>query len=490
MNKFSKIIFLTFLFLLFGKADFVFGVCDQRFGIYAEQAAKQVLGCEEVKIENQVIKTKDIILAEIAQESCCGNPTCGSFRRSIYYRGKGADYIMNLCRRLGRDPTSWDLNKTCVVTYDGGMGWAQYMSYTWEELIVKGGYPYGIKDPWNDRDAAYLVAFHLKQRAGKGGFCKNPVASMKKYNGDGLAYVYKVLEKIGQKIKEVIGEIIGAIEKVWREYTRLELEYPEIFGLKPKEVKIGLEFFKYIYLFVIWSLGFLLFIVLLYYGILWYTAGANIEQAIGAKQRITQAFFGVILLLGSWILFEILGPQFYQQKSPPPSTIKPPPEIPKIAKQKKVIAKQIPLGHLLRSTKFVQKSSFQEIPKYRIFGVIEKTPEFLALAAAKDNPDDDVTKDNIPDVDGTYNTEKASGVKERAEDIKKGAEDFAQIASDDEKRRQYETTIAKVREKVRSIYEGYCKECLEGYATSCESLCQQECKRMRCRSECLKLKNS
>jgi histone H3/H4 len=489
MNKFSKIIFLTFLFLLFTKTDFIFGVCDQRFGAYAEQAAKEVLGCEEVKIGNQVIKTKDIILAEIAHESCCGNPTCGSFRRPIYYYGKGRDYIMNLCKQLGRDSTSLDLNKTCVVTYDGGMGWAQYMPDTWKELIVKGGYPYGVKDPWNDRDAAYLVAIHLKKRAGPGGFCENPVASIKKYNGDGLAYVYKVLEKIGQKIKEVIGEIITAIEKVWKEYARLELEYPEIFGLKPKEVTIGLEFFKYIYLFVIWSLGFLLFIVLLYYGILWYTAGANIEQALRAKQRIIQAFFGAILLLGSWILLEILSPQFtkIQKEIPSPQEVKTLPEVEKKEGEKVVVAKRIVLDHLVNksvlspsATTTPTKASFDEILKYRTFGVNSALGEIQFGLGEEQG----FAMDNVPNSDASYNWEQALVSDEEREQIKRDAENFAKITTDENARRQYKTTIREVRSVVNAIYEEYCKACFEGCPLILNFTCDSSCK-----TECEKLKN-
>jgi hypothetical protein len=489
MSKFSKIIFLTFLFLLFAKTDLVFGGCNQRFGVYAEQAAKEVLGCEEVKIGNQIIKTKDIILATIAHESCCGNPKCGSFRRPIHYSGKGADYIMNLCKQLGRDPTSWDLNKTCVVTYDGGMGWAQYMPDTWKDLIVKGGYPYGVKDPWNDRDAAYLVAIHLKKRAGPGGFCENPVASIKKYNGDGLAYVYKVLEKIGQKIKEVIDEIITAIEKVWKEYTLLELEYPEIFGLKPKEVKIGLEFFKYIYLFVIWSLGFFLFIVLLYYGILWYTAGANIEQALRAKQRIIQAFFGAILLLGSWILFEILGPQFtkIQKEIPSPQEVKTLPEVTKKEEEKVIVAKRIVLDHLVNKSALSPsvstaptKVSFDEILKYRTFGVNTGSREIQFGLGEEAG----FAMDNVPNSDASYNWGQAFVSDQEREQIKKDTDNFVKITSDENARRQYKTTIRETKSAVNAVYESYCKPCLEGCPLILDFTCNSSCK-----EECEKLKN-
>jgi hypothetical protein len=489
MNKFSKIIFLTFLSLLFAKTDLVFGVCDQRFGKYAEQAAREVLGCEEVKIGNQLIKTKDIILAEIAHESCCGNPGCGSFRRPIHYSGKGANYIINLCKQLGRDPASWDLNKTCVVTYDGGMGWAQYMPDTWEDLIVKGGYPYGVKDPWNDRDATYLVAIHLKKRTGPGGFCENPIASIKKYNGDGLAYVYKVLEKIGQKIKEVIGEIITAIEKVWKEYTRLELEYPEIFGLKPKEVTIGLEFFKYIYLFVIWSLGFLLFIVLLYYGILWYTAGANIEQALRAKQKIIQAFFGAILLLGSWILLEILGPRFtkIQKEIPSPQEVKTLPEVTKKEGEKVIVAKRIVLDHLVNksvlspsATTTPTKGSFNEILKYRTFGVNSASGEIQFGLGEEQG----FAMDNVPNSDASYNWGQAFVSDQEREQIKKDAENFVKITSDDNARRQYKTTIREAKSAVNAVYESYCKPCLEGCPLILDFTCNSSCK-----EECEKLKN-
>ncbi len=480
MRKISKIIFLTLSFLFLGKLDFAIGVCDQRFGEHAEKAALEVLGCEEVKIGNRIVKTKDIILAEIAHESCCGNPKCGSFRRLIHYNGKDKSYIENLCKKLGRDPASWDLDKTCVVTFDGGMGWAQYMSYTWEDLIVKRGYgaKYGVKDPWNDRDAAYLVAIHLKAKSAKEGFCQNPVVSIMKYNGDGLAYVYEVVSKIGQKIKEVIGEIMGAIEKeymrIWKEYTRLELEYPEIFGLKPKEVKIGLEFFKYIYLFVIWSLGFLLFIVLLYYGILWYTAGANIEQALRAKQRIIQAFFGAILLLGSWILLEILSPQFtkIQKEIPPPQEIKTLPEVTKKEGEKIIIAKgPIPLNDLINKSRLISQNnvaanSISTKPYSQISGIefgLGEQPGF--------------TRDNIPNSDASYNWNQAFVSDREREQIKRDSENFVNKVSDEEQRRQYKTTIREVRAVVNTVLkecELECPQLLKNY-NDCVSECSSKC---------------
>jgi len=494
MKKISKIIFLTFLFLLFSKSEFVFGVCDERFGTYAEQAAKQVLGCEEVKIGNRLIKTKDIILAEIAHESCCGNPKCGSFRRPIYYHGKGADYIMNLCKQLGRDPESWDPSRTCVVTFDGGMGWAQYMPDTWKDLIVKGGYPYGVKDPWNDRDAAYLVAIHLKKRAGPGGFCENPVESIKKYNGDGLAYVHKVLENLGKNIKEIAGEIKRevteeiekTIERFWKEYNRLELEYPEIFGLKPKEVKIGLEFFKYIYLFVIWSLGFLLFIVLLYYGILWYTAGANIEQALRAKQKIIQAFFGAILLLGSWILLEILGPQFtkIQKEIPPPQEIITLPGTRKKEGEKVVVAKRIVIDHLVNksilspsATTTPTKASFNEILKYRTFGVNTASDEIQFGLGEEQG----FAMDNVSNSDASYNWREAFVSDEERNQVKENAEKFKNRVSNESGKKEYKTTIREVRTSIPPVEE-QCRICLEKCCSSCEELSKECQKVMRLRT--------
>jgi len=327
MNKFSKIIFLIFLFLLFGKTNFVFGVDDQKFTKFFKEAAREFLGSKEIKIGDELTKKKETILA--------------------------------------RTDTAENTQK-------------------------------------------------------------------------------------------------------------LELEYPQISGSKPKGVKTGLEFFKYIYLFVIWSLGFLLFIVLLYYGILWYTAGTNIEQAVKARQRIIQAFLGAILLLGSWVLFKILGPQFtqIQQKISTPQRVKTLPEVVKKEGGKIINVYEIPVGKKINDSELISKRSVsKELSKYRVFGVGD------SLVQPSSGEEEGFLRDGVPNSDASYNWGQSLIYDQEREQIKNDTENFAKITTDENKRRQYKTTIREVKEKVSLVYNKYCN-CTSSLGYNCFHGCN-ECNKLK-----------
>lgn len=91
---------------------------------------------------------------------------------------------------------------------------------------------------------------------------------------------------------------------------KLEIKYPEIFGLKPETVATGLaEYAKYIFNFSVAIIGLILFGVLIRAGILYLTSAGQPAKLNEAKERIISVFLGVILLLSGYLILTTINPQ-------------------------------------------------------------------------------------------------------------------------------------------------------------------------------------
>lgn len=90
---------------------------------------------------------------------------------------------------------------------------------------------------------------------------------------------------------------------------RLEVNYPEIQGEKPTPQTLFPEYVRYVFKFVIWSIGAIAVIVLVIGGLKYISSGGNAAQLKEAKQQILGAFWGIILLLSSYILLTYINPQ-------------------------------------------------------------------------------------------------------------------------------------------------------------------------------------
>lgn len=99
---------------------------------------------------------------------------------------------------------------------------------------------------------------------------------------------------------------------------KLEIEYPEIFGLKPETIKTGLpEYAKYLFNFSVLIVGLILFGVLIWGGIRYLTSAGRPAKVSEAKERMTSAFFGAILLLFGYIILITINPQLAIFEIPP-----------------------------------------------------------------------------------------------------------------------------------------------------------------------------
>jgi len=113
---------------------------------------------------------------------------------------------------------------------------------------------------------------------------------------------------------------------------QLEVNYPEILGIKPT-AKTGLpEYIKYLFNFAVITSGFILFSVFIYSGILFLLAGDNPTKISEARSWISGGILGVLILLSSWIILHTINPQLFTFQFPPIKIKLPKYEVKKCAK--------------------------------------------------------------------------------------------------------------------------------------------------------------
>lgn len=91
---------------------------------------------------------------------------------------------------------------------------------------------------------------------------------------------------------------------------QLEVNYPEIGGIKPTVTTISLpEYIKYIFNISIALAGLIVFGVLVYAGFRYLTSAGNIAAMQDAKERIGGAGLGLLVILGSYLILTTINPQ-------------------------------------------------------------------------------------------------------------------------------------------------------------------------------------
>jgi len=106
----------------------------------------------------------------------------------------------------------------------------------------------------------------------------------------------------------------------------LEINYPKVPGaLSPQEFlqsasaspeQIPSLYIKYIFNLFFWVSGIIVLGVLLWAGFRYLTSAGNTETTIIARGQITSAFLGILILLSSFIILNILNPQLIILKLP------------------------------------------------------------------------------------------------------------------------------------------------------------------------------
>ena len=107
----------------------------------------------------------------------------------------------------------------------------------------------------------------------------------------------------------------------------LEIEYPEIGGVQPKTVGIGVvEYVRYIFNLIIVLCGVIAFGVLVLAGVRYLTSTDQPATLQSAKKEILAAFLGLFILLVSWLILFTINPQLVSIQLP--SRVEPPPYSP------------------------------------------------------------------------------------------------------------------------------------------------------------------
>jgi hypothetical protein len=97
----------------------------------------------------------------------------------------------------------------------------------------------------------------------------------------------------------------------------LEIEYPEMQGLKPETTTFSLpDYVKYIFNFFLAIAGLIAFSALVYGGIRYLTSAGSPVLIKEARDQIFAAFLGLLILLGSYLILTTINPQLVFLKLP------------------------------------------------------------------------------------------------------------------------------------------------------------------------------
>jgi hypothetical protein len=159
------------------------------------------------------------------------------------------------------------------------------------------------------------------------------------------------------------------------EDRELEIKYPAIFGLKPETVKTGLPVYvKYIYNFAIFASGLMALIALILGGIRYLTSAGDPTKLKEAREQISSAFLGIVILLGSYIILTAINPQLTLFEFPilGPFGI---PEVPLVTplrpEEISLITLELPLGQS------VEKGLWAEEERTKIENLLKEDEDFL-----------------------------------------------------------------------------------------------------------------
>ena len=89
----------------------------------------------------------------------------------------------------------------------------------------------------------------------------------------------------------------------------LNLDYPEVGGLKLNRDQDLNEILAWFYYFIIGISGIAAFTMLVWAGFLWLTSTGDTGKITEAKDRITSAVLGLVLILSSYLILQTINPE-------------------------------------------------------------------------------------------------------------------------------------------------------------------------------------
>jgi len=96
----------------------------------------------------------------------------------------------------------------------------------------------------------------------------------------------------------------------------LELDYPEFGGFDLNEDQDLNEMIAWFYYFIVGISGLASFIMLVWGGFQWLTSIGSPTKISDAKDKITSAILGLIIVLASFLILKVINPDFITLKLP------------------------------------------------------------------------------------------------------------------------------------------------------------------------------
>lgn len=97
---------------------------------------------------------------------------------------------------------------------------------------------------------------------------------------------------------------------------RLNLDYPAFGGFDLNNNQSLTQIAAWFYYFIVGVAGLATFVMLVWGGVEWLTSAGNPTRISDAKNRITSAFFGLLIILGSWLILQVINPDLTIFKLP------------------------------------------------------------------------------------------------------------------------------------------------------------------------------
>lgn len=89
----------------------------------------------------------------------------------------------------------------------------------------------------------------------------------------------------------------------------MEINYPEVGGIKPSSQTLFPQYVKYLFNFVIWGIGSIALLSLVIGGIRYITSAGEPGKLKSAINQITSAFWGILILLSSYLILVNINPE-------------------------------------------------------------------------------------------------------------------------------------------------------------------------------------
>jgi len=145
----------------------------------------------------------------------------------------------------------------------------------------------------------------------------------------------------------------------------LEINYPNLPGMSPPTNNSSLpDYIKYIFNLALWAGGLLALGSLIYGGIRYLISSGKPETIISARNQINAAFFGLLILLSSYLVLKTINPQFVNLKIPllnPIETVqKKQVSVPTVGLLKSSIETEMPFGRIIEKIFEIYISDFPE----------------------------------------------------------------------------------------------------------------------------------